>query len=280
MDQYGVYILATILTVLYVLEWLIPLRQRRAKLGKRYFHNIALSLIGMPMGRILLLPLTYLYAGWLSEHSWGLLHWVPLPGWSQHLLGILALDYGIYVWHRLMHRSSFLWRFHSVHHADLDMDITTGLRFHFGEMLLSIPFRLLVLSVFGVPPLTILLYEIIFEAATMFHHSNIRLPRRLELFLAKVIITPRQHGIHHSIVARESNSNYGTVFNWWDRLHGSSIMTTIQDRLVLGVPAYQNEKELSLGLLLTMPGHRPRPWQLPDGTEPLRAKSDQGRPLE
>ncbi len=274
LDGIGFYILVGVALLLFFLELSIPLRQWRFSKKKRYWHNVSLSLIGLPMARLLLLPITFIWAGFLKEVSFGLLNWINVPQWLAMLLGIVALDYGIYLWHRLNHISPFLWRFHNVHHLDLDMDISTGIRFHFGEMLLSIPFRILVIALAGVQPLTIVVYEVIFEAATLFHHSNIRLPRKLELILAKLIITPKQHGIHHSVVQNESNSNYGTVFNIWDRLHGSSIMNISQRKVDIGVPAYRDEAELNLGFLLKLPTLRQRPWQFPNKEIPKRTSKE------
>ncbi|HCQ16472.1 MAG TPA: sterol desaturase family protein, partial [Cryomorphaceae bacterium] len=173
----------------------------------------------MPAGRILLLPATVALAYYCDEENIGLLNTVQMPAWLQWGLGLLVLDYAIYLWHRANHIFPFLWRFHNVHHIDPEMDVSTGIRFHIGEMLLSIPFRCLIILVSGVSPMMLLVYELIFEAATLFHHSNIRLPLLLERVVVEFIVTPRMHGIHHSMVERETNSNYSTVLNIWDRIH-------------------------------------------------------------
>lgn len=273
-DQYAPWILGSLAAVFFTLEFIIPLRrQDHGPLG-RWIRNVSLSLIGLPAARLLLLPLTFLWAGFLVKQDWGLLNMIQAPDLLQLILGMLALDYGIYLWHRLMHQFPFLWRFHNVHHVDRDMDLSTGLRFHLGELFLSIPFRFLVIGLVGVGPIAIVVYEIIFEAGTLFHHSNIKLAPRLERFLALFIITPRQHGIHHSQVKEESDSNYGTVLNWWDKLHRSSRMNIPQEKVEIGIPGYEEDGDHSLAKLLRMPFDKPRPWVKTNGEIPRRNPDD------
>lgn len=279
LDTWAPWLLGSALLLLYLAEHLWSLRPWRYNKKRRTLHNVLLSLIGFPAARLLLLPLTFIWAGWLEQEEFGLLSLFSAPVWLKLIIGALALDYGIYIWHRLNHRWAFLWRFHNVHHVDLDMDLSTGIRFHFGEMLLSIPFRLLVIALVGVPPMAILYYELVFELATLFHHSNWRLPKRLEQFLATFMITPRQHGIHHSTVEAETNSNYGTVLNIWDRLHRSGRRDILQADINIGVPAYRNEQELSLSFLLLLPFKKQRPWQFPSGERPKRPIDEAGQGL-
>jgi sterol desaturase/sphingolipid hydroxylase (fatty acid hydroxylase superfamily) len=163
------------------------------------------------------------------------------------------------------------WRFHNVHHTDLDLDVTTAARFHFGEMIFSIGFLSLAVTVFGIAPIMLLVFFITFEAATLFHHSNWRLPIKLERILNLIVVTPRMHGIHHSIVQRETNSNWGTIFCWWDKLHGTLRRDVPQDAVTIGVAAYREERELTLGKLFALPFRQQRPWRLPNGEEPERA---------
>lgn len=276
LDSYALPVLGSVALVLFLLEFVVVLRTLRYNKWQRWFHNVAMSIIGLPAARLLLLPLTFYYASLCEQWHVGLLNWFELPFWLTSILGVLLLDYGIYLWHRLNHVIPFLWRFHNVHHADQDMDISTAIRFHFGEMLLSIPFRLVVITASGVPPVLLLIYEIIFEAATLFHHSNIKLPLILERVLAFIIITPRQHGIHHSIVQQETNSNYGTVFNWWDKLHSTSRRNIPQNKIIIGVPGIRDAKENRVGPLLLLPFKKRQPeWKLPNGVVPQREPSDE-----
>jgi len=194
-----------------------------------------------------------------------------LRGWIAAVAGFALMDYAYWWWHWANHTVPLFWRFHNVHHTDLDMDVTTAARFHFGEMFLSTGFLSLILPVFGVAPLTFVVFFIIFEAATCFHHSNWRLPIRIERILNFAIVTPRMHGIHHSIVERETNSNWGTIFCWWDKFHGSLRRDIPQAALTIGVAAYRDEKELTVGQLLMLPFCKQRPyWQLPSGEHPDR----------
>ena len=150
-----------------------------------------------------------------------------MPAPAAFVAGFLLLDLSFYYWHRLNHRWAPLWRFHNVHHVDPDLDVSTALRFHFGEVLLSAAFRAAQVLLIGPAVSAYLAYELVFQANTLFHHSNVRLPLRVERALSWVLVSPRMHGIHHSDVRAETDSNYSVVFPWWDRLHAT---------LVLGVP--------------------------------------------
>jgi sterol desaturase/sphingolipid hydroxylase (fatty acid hydroxylase superfamily) len=181
------------------------------------------------------------------------------------------MDYTTWVWHRLNHQVPLLWRFHGVHHTDLDLDVMTSFRFHFGELTLSLGYRALQIAVIGVDPLILVVYEIVMDAATTFHHSNINLPLGLERGLNVVIVTPRMHGIHHSIVERETNANWSVVFSGWDRFHRTLRLDVPQDALVIGVPAYRSPGELTFGNLLVLPFRPQRAWwRFPDGQYPER----------
>jgi sterol desaturase/sphingolipid hydroxylase (fatty acid hydroxylase superfamily) len=169
-----------------------------------------------------------------------------------------------------MHMVPFFWRFHNVDHTDLDLDVSTAARFHFGEMILSTGFLSLAVVLFGIGPIMLVVFFITFEASTLFHHSNWRLPILVERILNLIFVTPRMHGIHHSIVQRETNSNWGTIFCWWDKLHRTLRRDVPQDAITIGVAAYREENELTLGKLLTMPFSEQREWRLPNGEIPER----------
>lgn len=270
LDNVAFPILLGVFVLLASLEFFFVLRPWEVKRLPRWVHNSLLAITGLPLARLFLLPVT-IYAAYLfQQNNIGLFNITEWPLWLEWVLGILILDYAIYIWHRLNHRVPFLWRFHNVHHADVEMDISTAFRFHFGELLLSIPFRLIVIAISGVSPMMLLVYEVIFESATLFHHSNIKLPRWLEGGLLKVIVTPRMHGIHHSIVKNETDSNYSTVFNWWDRLHGTKRLDIRQEKIVIGVPAYREENDNKVWMLLVHPFRKQRNWKLSDATVPQR----------
>jgi len=180
---------------------------------------------------------------------------------------VLLLDYLAYSWHRLLH-APLLWRLHRVHHNDLDMDITTAWRFHFGEMLASIPYRAGLPALLGVRPATALGYEVVFEGFTAFQHTNWRLPIALERRLSPWLMTPRLHGIHHSVVQRETDSNFGVVLMAWDFLHRTRRFDVPQQTITIGVPAYPDPAAQTVAQLLVLPLAPLRPWARPDGSVP------------
>jgi len=211
---------------------------------------------------------------WSAEKPFGLVHLVALPGWMEFAVSFLLMDLGFYYWHLANHRLPFLWRFHNVHHIDPDLDVSTAFRFHFGEVALSSAFNLLEVSLLGMSASAFAVYQLAFQAEVLFHHSNLRLPIRFERLLSKVIVTPRMHGIHHSQVQRENNSNFGTVFTWWDRLHRTLGLNISQSEIVIGIPAYSRPEDNSVGNALLLPFRKQRDyWRNPDGTLVERAKA-------
>jgi sterol desaturase/sphingolipid hydroxylase (fatty acid hydroxylase superfamily) len=270
MDYVGRPLLACVFLALLWLQWRFPLRRQHFHLLHRLVRNFVLSIPGFAIVRLAMLPIPMAVAIWARDQQIGLLNCLALPRWAAVLATFLLMDYAYWWWHWANHMIPFFWRFHNVHHTDLDMDVSTAARFHFGEMFFSVVFLSLAVVVFGTAPILLLVFFITFEAATLFHHSNWRLQLRVEHLLNHVIVTPRMHGIHHSIVERETNSNWGTIFCWWDKLHRTLRRDVPQDEITIGVAAYRDEKELTLGQLLVLPFRKQRPWQLPDGVRPER----------
>lgn len=167
--------------------------------------------------------------------------------------GVLMLDYTLWIWHWMNHRVDFLWRFHRVHHVDLDLDAATGARFHFGEMVLSTFFRWLQVRVIDPDPRALSLWQTMLLASILFHHSNTRLPEDADRAIAHVVVTPRMHGIHHSIVLRETNSNFASLFTIWDIIHGAFRLDVAQQSITIGVPAYQKPEDVTLDRIVVMP---------------------------
>lgn len=180
---------------------------------RRLARNLALWLANVGLSPLVVLPLSF----WATGFHLG---WRPgwWSGWSGLLLDIVLLDLLIYWWHRANHELPLLWRFHEIHHLDRFLDSTSALRFHFGEVLLSALARALMIVVFDLPILSILVFETLLLAATIFHHSNLRLPARLEAALSRLVITPSIHWVHHHAVRSDTNANYGTLFSFWDRI--------------------------------------------------------------
>jgi sterol desaturase/sphingolipid hydroxylase (fatty acid hydroxylase superfamily) len=275
LDYVGNPIFVVLFFTLLWLQWKFPLRRLRFPAVRRFVRNLTFSAPALVLLRLLLIPIPLSAAWWAEQHQIGLLHLISLPNWFRAIAGFIAMDWAHYWWHYANHVVPVLWRFHNVHHTDLDLDLTTAARFHAGEIVASIPFRLVVVLLIGIGPITLLLFEIIFESATFFHHSNWRLPLLLERILNRMIVTPRMHGIHHSIVRRETDSNWGTIFSCWDRIHRSLRVDVPQDEIEIGVAPYRDEGELTLGQLWSMPFRKQRAWRLPDGTTPERKPGPQ-----
>ena len=260
-DTYGAPFLVAIFIILFIIETQFQLRKRVQKRWKRIFINFIVSIPAFALLRLLFIPAMV----WLSvqDQHWhfGLLYWLQTPSWLGFAISFLLLDYTNYLWHILLHKMPLLWRFHLVHHTDLDLDITTAFRFHFGELIGSVFFRGAAVLLIGASPLVVLVYEIFFEAATQFHHTNMKLPIKLEKALNKLIVTPRMHGIHHSVVKAETDSNYAVIFSFWDRLHRTARLNIHQQNIVTGVPSYANEKELTIVNLLQLPFTKIRAWK-------------------
>jgi sterol desaturase/sphingolipid hydroxylase (fatty acid hydroxylase superfamily) len=217
-----------------------------------------------------MLPIPVAVAMWAQDRHIGLLNWLALPTWARPIATFVLMDYAYWWWHWANHMIPLFWRFHNVHHTDLDLDVSTAARFHFGEMVFSIGFLALAVVAFGISPIMLLVFFLCLEAATLFHHSNWRLAIHLERILNWIVVTPRMHGIHHSIVQRETNSNWGTVFCWWDKLHRTLRRDIPQNEITIGVAAYRDEKELTIAQLLVLPFRKQREWRLPNGLEPDR----------
>jgi sterol desaturase/sphingolipid hydroxylase (fatty acid hydroxylase superfamily) len=263
-----------IFLLLLALESLRPLRRRKRPRGPRYVANGALTGLGFITGVLTVRPAALGAALWAEQRSFGLLNLVSLPLWVQVAAGVLLMDLTFYYWHRLNHTRPLLWRFHNVHHADPDMDVTTSFRFHWGEVLYSTVFRLFQVFLIGVLPLAYVVYEVVFNTATMFHHSNLRLPVAWERRLNRVLVTPRMHGVHHSAVGPETNSNYSVIFSWWDRLNRSLKLNVGQMDIVIGVPGYLLPGDNRILPMLALPFTRQRPyWRWPSGKASLRSKS-------
>ncbi|WP_168797519.1 sterol desaturase family protein [Neolewinella litorea] len=272
-DRKAFPVLAGVVVGLYLLEEVLTLREQHHSKVKRSLTNTAVAATGFAVVRAALLP-AMVYAGdWSERRRFGLVHWLGLPPWARTAAAFLLLDYTNYCWHVLTHRVPLLYRMHRVHHSDLDMDVTTGFRFHLGEQVFSIIFRGGMIALIGAPSRLVLGYEAIFEGCTAFHHSNLRLPTTVERQLARVLITPRAHGIHHSIVEQEFNSNFGVVLPFWDWLHGTRCLDVPQEEITIGLPAWRDPDELTVPFLHRMPLEPIRPWALPDGCVPRRLSS-------
>lgn len=255
-----VAIVGCVFVSLLVLERALPLRKRKAELFGRLLLNLTVSGLAFLIAGLLVRPGAMATLDWSSQQSFGFLHFFHLPAAAAFVVAFLLLDLSFYWWHVANHLIPFLWRFHNVHHFDPDLDVSTGFRFHFGEVFMSAAFRIIQVALIGVSMPAFVAYELVFQANTLFHHSNIRLPIWLERFLNKILVTPRMHGIHHSQRQHETNSNYGVVFPWWDRLHRTLGLNVPQSEIVIGVPGYSLPEDNRLLNVLFAPFRRQRDY--------------------
>jgi sterol desaturase/sphingolipid hydroxylase (fatty acid hydroxylase superfamily) len=259
-------ILASLYLAFFLIERIVPLRQARAPLPGRLLVNFGVSAAAFATAFALVRSASDRTLEWTDVSGFGLLQWLDLPAVAEFAIAFLLLDLTFYYWHVANHRFSLLWRIHNVHHVDPDLDVSTAFRFHFAEVALSTGFRVLQIALIGPAVLTYAIYEVAFQAGTLFHHSNIRLPEKLERRMNLALVTPRMHGIHHSQVRKETNSNFGVVFSWWDRLHRTLGLDVPQARIVIGIPGYSRDDDNRLSRLFAQPFAPQRDyWKHPDG---------------
>ncbi|MBU0485539.1 MAG: sterol desaturase family protein [Proteobacteria bacterium] len=241
------------LALFLLLELFFTYRQPSVSKLKRWLTNLPLSIVNgvvyhwLYFGSILAI-LTRNDGG-----KYGLLNQYPLPDWLQIVLGILLLDFVIYIWHLLNHEVPFFWRFHRVHHSDINMDVSTANRFHLGEILMSGLVRLVVIYAFGISLLSYILFEIMVNIAIQFHHSSIRLPAAFENIWMFLLVPPSMHRIHHSVKIKERDSNYGVIFSLWDRFLGTMTRKIDQDKIVIGLGSHRDFTKLGFGRVMLMP---------------------------
>jgi sterol desaturase/sphingolipid hydroxylase (fatty acid hydroxylase superfamily) len=270
---------AAVFVALFTLEHFLPLRRRCSSLLPRVILNLVISAAGFAVAAIIVRPAAIATLNWTTQKPFGLVH-LALPPVLGFIASFLLMDLTFYWWHLANHRIGFLWRFHNVHHIDPDLDVSTGFRFHFGEVAMSAAFRVVQVLLIGISMPAFAVYELVFQANTLFHHSNLRLPIRLERVLNKVLVTPRMHGIHHSQVRRETNSNYGVVFPWWDRVHRTLGLNIPQAEIAIGIAGYSLPDDNQLRNALLMPFRKQRDyWRRSDGTvvEREKAPAEQNR---
>lgn len=256
--QPSVALLGALAVLLFALEGVAPLRRRTRPRGARLGINLLVGAMAAGVALMTARPAALGLAEWLAVHGYGLLAVLPGPRWAGWVAGFVLMDLAMYWWHRANHRVAFLWRFHAVHHADPDLDVSTSFRFHFGEVALSTAVRVAQVLVIGVPVGLYLAHEAAFRAAAMFHHGNLRLPLGLERVLNLVLVTPRMHGIHHSEARAEADSNFSAVFRWWDRLWGTLRLDVPQARIRTGFAAYRAKEDNAFWNVALLPFFPPR----------------------
>jgi sterol desaturase/sphingolipid hydroxylase (fatty acid hydroxylase superfamily) len=240
-----------------------PLRRQTQPAARRVTRNLALAAMSMAVAALVQTPLTRPLAQRAERRRMGLVQRLPLPAWARDAGAFLLMDYTIYLWHVATHRNAFLWRFHLVHHLDLDLDSSTALRFHAADMALSVPYRLLQVALIGTSPRALRHWQGWFFLSVLFHHSNVRLPVAAERRLARLLTTPRMHSIHHSAARDQTHSNWSSGLSVWDRLHGTFRFHEPHPATPIGVPAYRSPQDVRLARSLALPFVRQRDaWAL------------------
>jgi len=257
-----VVVLGTWFGALLWLESRQPIRAGRDDKKRRLARNGAIAGLGGVVLQMIEQPLVMPLSRLVESRRIGVLQRLRLPEVLNSLLAILAMDYTLYWWHVLAHKVPLLWRFHLVHHVDLDLDASTAIRFHFGELLISIAWRLLQIVTIGVRPGALSIWQDWLMACILFHHSNINLPAECQRILGRILVTPDMHTIHHSITESETNSNWSSGLTCWDHLHRTYRDDVNVENVVVGIPAYQRQDEFGLVQMLLLPFVHQRPsWQ-------------------
>jgi sterol desaturase/sphingolipid hydroxylase (fatty acid hydroxylase superfamily) len=255
--------------VLMIAEARWPLRRRVEAWVPHVARNAASGSFAALVARLAVLPVLVTVAARAERDGFGVARWIGGPKVAAGVVAFLLLDWSMYGWHRLNHVVPLLWRFHRVHHVDLDLDASTALRFHAGELLFSIVFRSAQVALVGASPALLVGYEVTVQAATALHHANLRLPPRVDAWLMRLVVTPRMHGLHHAVDPTLQGANWSVVLSAWDRLHRSLRAPTAhadsprggmagEGRLAIGVAELRDPAAVGLVRLLLLPFRRTR----------------------
>ena len=248
-----------------------PLRRAVEPKLRRSARNLSVAAVSAVALQVAERPLIASLTRRVEQRRWGLLKQLPVPGWVEVSLAVALMDYTLYLWHVLIHRLPWLWRLHLPHHVDLDLDASTALRFHFSELVVSAGWRAGQVALIGVTPRAYSVWQRLLMFSILFHHSNVELPIELERRISWIIVTPRLHGIHHSMVRDETDSNWSSGLTLWDWLHGTLKLNVPQQAITIGVPAYRHTEDVSFCNIMAMPfATQPPIWQLPGDGEPKR----------
>jgi sterol desaturase/sphingolipid hydroxylase (fatty acid hydroxylase superfamily) len=246
---------SAVFVVLAIWELANPRRHQAIGRGLRWPNNLGVVVANTLLVRIVFPTTAVGLAFIVAEQGWGLLHAVAVPSWIALVSTVVVLDLAIYLQHVLFHAVPALWRLHRMHHADLEFDVSTGLRFHPIEILLSMIIKFVVIAALGAPPLAVLIFEVLLNATSMFSHANVRLPLGVDRILRWIVVTPDMHRVHHSVLARETNSNFGFNLPWWDRLFGTyrAQPAAGHDGMTIGIEQFRAPTELRLDRMLIQP---------------------------
>ena len=245
--------------IMAVCEVLSPRRRREIPRLFRWSNNLGIVALDSVVVKLCFPLLALGMAVIAGDRSWGLFNLIELPLWIAFVVSIILLDMAIYFQHVLFHRVPMLWRLHRAHHTDLEFDVTTGIRFHPIEIVMSMGIKLILVFVLGPPVIAVLIFEILLNASAMFNHSNFYIPVSLDRVLRRLIVTPDMHRVHHSVLQKETNSNYGFFLPWWDRLFGTYCDQPQEghEGMQFGIEAYRKREDMRLDQLLVQPFREP-----------------------
>ncbi len=257
----GISLTAWLLLLLFgEAKW--PLRHSTEPKAQRMARNAVIAGLAGFLLQLTEVPLTAWLSRRVEKRRLGLLNLAPIPSVLRAAASIALLDYTLYLWHVISHKIPLLWRFHIVHHIDMDLDASTALRFHFGEMAISVLWRLMQIRLLGINPLHLLAWQNFLMFCILFHHSNVRLPVATETRVNRFLVTPRMHEIHHSVIEEETNSNWSSGLTIWDKLHGTFRPFSKGTSVVIGVPAYREVDEINLESMIKLPFEEQKPsWE-------------------
>jgi sterol desaturase/sphingolipid hydroxylase (fatty acid hydroxylase superfamily) len=249
---------AVVLAVMVIWEVLAPRRSRPLARRRRWPANLGIVVLNSIIIRLLFPAAAVGVALTAETQGWGLLHRYDVPSWVAVVAGVVVLDLAIYLQHVMFHAVPALWRLHRMHHADLDIDVTTGARFHPVEIMISMLIKFAAIAALGVPPVAVVLFEVLLNATSMFNHGNVRIPLALEPALRRLVVTPDMHRVHHSIERDETNSNFGFNLSIWDWLFGTyrAQPRAGHQAMAIGIPDFRDAAECnSITGMLAIPFH-------------------------
>lgn len=244
-----------VLSLMILWEFAAPKRRLSHARSLRWSNNMGLVVLNTLVVRLIVPIMPTALAVLCIDRGWGALNMVAFPGWLELIIAVLVLDLIIYLQHVMVHVVPIFWRLHRMHHADLDYDVTTALRFHPLEILLSLAIKLGAVVILGPSVEAVIAFEVILNATAMFNHGNVKLPLGLDRILRLLVVTPDMHRVHHSIRGEETNSNYGFNFPWWDRMFGTYRAQPAdgQEEMTIGLPILREPEELRIDRLITQP---------------------------
>ncbi len=252
-NQIRLIVFIFLLTLLAISEFVFPWRERSISRASRWFQNLSLTVINSFVAKFTLgsVPITISYM--CLEKEIGLLNIYEMPNWVTILFTYILLDLIIYLQHLMFHATPLLWRLHKVHHSDLDLDVTSGFRFHPIEIIISLVIKAAGILTIGAHPIGVLLFEVLLNAGSLFNHSNIKVPDSIDKYLRLVIVTPKVHLVHHSTIQHETNSNFGFTISIWDRVFGTYRSKSTFENFKIGLDDYQSVEKLGIVRLAALP---------------------------